>query len=112
MLIMIEVRTKFNLSSGKLFKVLINDRFEENQISTHMIEMIQEDEENQRFCHYYGEGFYLQFECGPYIDDAECRISPLKGHEVVFGKLWIDERRVSYNHETCILQFFEFGVRY
>lgn len=95
---MIEVRTKFNLSSRKLFKVLISDRFEKNYISTHMIEKILEDEENQNVCHYYGDGFYLQFGHGPYTNDLECKISPLEDHEIVLGKSWINERHVNYDH--------------
>lgn len=59
---MIEIITKFNPPSRKLFKVLISDHFKENYIFTNMIEKILEDEKNQCFCHYYGYKFYLHLD--------------------------------------------------
>lgn len=91
---------------------MISDRYHENQISTSMINKILLDDVDQCFCCYYDEGFYLQFGCGSYKDSTECKISLLENHVIVFEKLWIDERSVRYNQETCILQFSMYGVCY
>lgn len=50
---MMEVRTKFELPTGWLFRVLINDRFEEHLIHTNAANRIQH-EQDQIYCGYIG----------------------------------------------------------
>ena len=83
---MVEVRTKFTLSFGKVIKVLISDKYPENQIFISWIEKILQDDVGQRDCVYYEECFIFQFGRGIFKDCAECKVSPWEDHEIVFGK--------------------------
>lgn len=87
---MVEVRIKFSLPSGKSFKVLISEKYPESQISTNWIENILQDKVDQIYCGYDEEGFILQFRWGNFKDSADCKISPLEDHVIVFGNPWID----------------------
>lgn len=45
------------------------------------------------------------------MDSVECTV-PSESYEVVFGKPWIEERSVSYNEQTNILQIYIYGQFY
>lgn len=53
----LDIRTIFVFPSRKAFKVLINDKYEENLISTSFPKEILQDLVDQHYCGYVEEGF-------------------------------------------------------
>lgn len=106
---MVEVRTKFSLSSGKLLRVLINNRFEENLISARLVEKILRNESDRIYCEYFEDYFGYQFTMGHYEGNVECHVS-LEDCGVIFGKPQITKRSATYDTEIDILQLFSCGL--
>lgn len=96
---------------GNYLGFLISNHFEENLISTRVVEKIQQNEQDQIYCGYYEEDFAIQLTMGQYEDSVECKVSS-ENCGVIFGKPWIAERHAMYDEEACMLKLFNYGLRY
>lgn len=91
---MLEIRNKFTFPHGNGIWVLINDRFEENLISTCLAEIFSQDPTIKSFFHYDDDDddVVIQFNYMEYYDTIWCKVVPLTTYKVVLGKPWIEER--------------------
>lgn len=104
-----EVKSWFTLLSRNVIIFLISDTYDENLISSRIIEKLLQNAEDRHYCCYYDEDFIVQFKKGYYMDSADCKVIPSEGYKAVFRKPWTHERRASYKEDIDILDIFMFG---
>lgn len=53
----LEIRNRFVFPYRKAIKVLISDRYEENLISSYLVERLSQDLVARAYCHHYDDDF-------------------------------------------------------
>lgn len=93
--------------------VILSDQYEDNFISHGLT--VRFSQHPWSFYYYKDDHFIIQFEHdGDYIDGAECYLyEPIsKGHQVILGNKWLDDRTATFDKTTNILQICDLGVYY